>query len=152
MNADLEAQALAVLRGDEGVKAHCYDDATGKRVRAPKGNLTIGIGIDLEGGLDAAEMDWLERHRLQREWRALMGALLKQEIYLALLPAPAQLALAVMAFQLGAEKVMRFRKMIAAIARGRWLKAGDEAMDSAWARQTRPRAKRVQALLARCAQ
>ena len=41
-----------------------YDDATGKRVRAPVGRLTIGVGINLDDGLDEHEVDWLERHRL----------------------------------------------------------------------------------------
>ena len=41
-----------------------YDDATGKRVRAPVGRLTIGVGINLDVGLDEYEVDMLERHRL----------------------------------------------------------------------------------------
>ena len=35
---------------DEGYKRYAYDDATGNRVKAPQGNLTIGIGFNLDCG------------------------------------------------------------------------------------------------------
>ena len=150
MRADLREQALAVLRHDEGEREYAYDDATGKRVRAPEGNLTIGIGTDLDAGLDATERVWLEDHRLEREWHALMGHFVEHGMYLALLPDPAQLALALMAYQLGADKVMHFPKMLVAVKNGRWKTAAAEATDSEWAQQSPPRAARVAALLRSC--
>ena len=151
MREDLREQALAVLRIDEDERKYAYDDADGKRVRAPKGSLTIGVGVNLDAGLDDAESAWLTRHRLEGEWTLLMAHLAHCGIYLALLPLPAQLALALMAYQLGAERLMRFRKMVQAIQDGDWGKAADEALDSEWARETSYRAARVAALLRGCA-
>ena len=152
LDAALEAQALAILRADEGEREFPYDDATGERVKAPVGNLTVGIGIDLDAGVSRPERLWLEDHRLRREWAGLMAGAVKHEpsVYLALLPRPAQLALALMAFQLGAERALRFRKMMAALSRGAFHAAAREALDSSWARQTAPRAARVAALLRSC--
>ena len=149
----LEAQALAILRADEGERKYPYDDATGKRVTAPVGNVTVGVGIDLDAGLEPPERMWLEDHRLRREYHALMGGLVEHEphVYLALLPRAAQLALALMAFQLGAPRLLRFRKMFAALARRGWDGAAKEALDSKWARETPHRAARVAALLRSCA-
>ena len=150
MNAAME-QALAVLRNDEGRREHPYDDATGKRVHAPKGILTVGVGINLEEGLDDEEMDWLERHRLEREVGALVPALHQEHrVYLYLLPGPAQLALMLACFQLGAPRLMKFHRMLDAVSRGDWRAAGAEAVDSAWARETASRAEEVAALFRQC--
>ena len=151
------SQALCILRGDEGVRRHAYDDATGERVRAPKGNLTIGVGINLDAGLDDMEIDWLERHRVHVRRLALshllMGMALAEGrgINLDALPEDADLALTLMAFQLGPERVCGFRKMLAAIGSGDWSTAADEALASKWDAQTAPRAERVAKLLRGCA-
>jgi hypothetical protein len=50
--------------GEEGRKPFAYNDATGKTVTCqPGGNLSIGVGINLETGLDATEIQWLFYHR-----------------------------------------------------------------------------------------
>lgn len=151
MNADLKAQALAVLRNDEGRREQPYDDATGLRVSAPKGTLTIGVGINLDEGLDDAEMDWLEEHRLKREWLALVLALHREHaVFAYMLPQPAQLGLALMCFQLGSPKVMRFHQMLGAIARRDWRQAAIEAKHSKWGRETVHRAEEVAVLFRSC--
>lgn len=152
MRQALVERVLTLLRGDEGVRPHAYDDATGKRVRAPVGRLTIGVGIDLDQGLDAYEIDLLERHRLHREVLALehkASSLAPRPVTPSLLPDDAQVALACMAFQIGGAGVAEFHRMLSAVAAGRWGQAADEALDSAWARQTPRRAAEVAALLRR---
>ena len=130
-----------------------YDDATGERVRAPVGRLTIGVGINLDVGLDEHEVDWLERHRLhvgmvafEREAAALA---FPGPTHLAstLLPDDAQVALSLMVFQLGPDGTLEFHAMLKAIASGDWEGAAAEALDSAWAKETPKRAKMVAALL-----
>lgn len=48
-----------------------------------------------------------------------------------------------MAFQLGVTGFMEFKRMREALMRAEWIKARDEALNSAWARQTPARAERV---------
>jgi hypothetical protein len=56
---------LARLPAAEDRRPFAYNDATGKRVTClPDGNLTIAEGINLETGLDAVEIDFLDRHRV----------------------------------------------------------------------------------------
>lgn len=48
-----------------------------------------------------------------------------------------------MAFQMGVGGVMKFKRMLDAMAKCDWHKAADEALNSQWARQTPARAERV---------
>jgi lysozyme len=54
-----------------------------------------------------------------------------------------QNALVEMAYQMGFEKLMSFKKMMAAIAKQDWIVAQREALDSDWFRQTPKRAQRT---------
>lgn len=49
---------------NEGFRSYPYDDATGLRVKAPKGNLTVGYGTNLANGLSPLEALTLLRGRL----------------------------------------------------------------------------------------
>src|ERR1700761_2588034 len=55
---------LARLKLDEGYETYPYDDETGLRVRAPKGNITIGYGTNLDAGLSDEEADILMTLRI----------------------------------------------------------------------------------------
>lgn len=158
MKKPLFELALAILRGDEGVRKHPYDDATGKRVRAPVGNVTIGCGINLDEGLDDYLIDIMERHLLHVNLLALEHRLRTEDvefgatpIVLADEPDKVQLALALMVFQLGPDRVMRFARMLNAISGHDYAAAAKEALDSKWARETAPRAERVAKLFRECA-
>ena len=48
-----------------------------------------------------------------------------------------------MAFALGVEGFLRFRHLLAACQAGQWTKAGEELLDSTWARQVGDRAQRL---------
>ena len=146
-------EALRRLRSDEGVRRTPYDDRTGRPVRAPSGGrVTIGVGINLDAGLDDEEVDWLERHRLYREWRAFSHGVttLSPGLEPGRLPAPCLLALALMAFQLGASSALEFHGMFAAVRRNDWPGAAREALCSKWYRQTPRRADEVARLLVSC--
>lgn len=60
----MSAEGLKRLRLDEDFEAEAYDDATGFRVRAPKGNLTIGYGTNLAIGITDEEAELLMLMRL----------------------------------------------------------------------------------------
>ena len=152
MTPATQSEALRILRRDEGVRKHAYDDATGERVRAPLGVLTIGVGINLDEGLDSNEIDWLERNRMERECVAFASRY--AHTYgerPTVLPEDAQLALALMAFQLGPARLMGFRKMLHAVAGRNFRRAAAEALDSKWDKQTAGRAIRVAKLFHKCA-
>jgi len=59
------------------------------------------------------------------------------------LPSDVQQMLVEMAYQMGVEGVMKFRKMLAAIEREDWCEALKEGKDSRWYRQTPSRAREV---------
>jgi lysozyme len=52
-------------------------------------------------------------------------------------------AVAEMVFNLGAQRLLRFRHMLAAIRVGDWERAAEEAADSDWAREVGERANRI---------
>lgn len=149
MKTELFDEAIGYLRADEGVKRFAYDDATGREVSAPEGTLTIGVGINLKVGLDDYEIDMLTRHRLHSELLTLEHAASTREpaVELVSLPGPVQVALALMAYQLGADRLMEFHRMLDAVAAGDWQRAANEAVHSRWDRQTPRRAERVASLL-----
>ena len=63
------------------------------------------------------------------------------------MPHPAQAMLADMAYQLGVHGVLAFDDMLTCMQREDWQCAHDAALDSAWARETPARAKRVSGIL-----
>ena len=162
MNPHLKELALEMLRSDgqEGVRRHAYDDATGKRVRAPEGNLTIGCGINLDQGLDDYEVDMLERHRLHVNLVELEARLKGMHLAngvgmdMGALPDSVQLGLALMVFQLGPAKVCGFRHMLGCLSLRPpdWEGAARDALDSKWAEdQTPHRAEAVAKLFRKAA-
>ena len=58
-----------------------------------------------------------------------------------------QNALANMAFQLGLDRLLQFRKTLQLLQGGKWEAAADEALNSDWARQVTARAHRVTELI-----
>lgn len=104
---------------EEGDRQFAYNDATGKRVTCkPNGNLSIGIGINLEFGLDEEEREWLTRHRLllHSAW------LCKFPWYQALDPVRRSVFLDI-SFNAGDGGLLHFPKLIAAAADKNWAEA-----------------------------
>jgi lysozyme len=123
------------LLRQEGEVLHAYEDHLGF--------LTIGVGrlIDKRrgGGITRAE----SRMLLENDIRRIEGELQKRLVYWHKLPDPVQRALCNMAFQMGVEGLLRFRKTLDHIKHGRYVEAADEALNSTWANQTPRRAKAV---------
>lgn len=124
----------AQLTVDEGRKSRMYLD------NANPPRWTIGVGFNLSDRalpdpiIDAL-LDWCidnVQHELDSAlpwWRTMNDA--------------RQNALANMAFQLGLDKLLKFKKTLDLLKTGRWDAAATEALDSDWARQCPNRAKRV---------
>lgn len=127
----------ADLERDEGLKLTPYTDS--------RGVLTIGFGRNLDNvGISRTEALYLLDNDITEVCRRLDQFL---PWWRTLDDARAR-ALANMAFQMGLGGLLGFRKMLAALKDGHWLAAREEALASAWARQTPERAKRIAQIFA----
>lgn len=132
-------ELLDDLRRDEGWRDQAYRDSLGY--------LSIGYGFLIDerrrGRLPRNVGEyWLEVAARER-WDALHAAL----PWLRYQPDDVQRALGNMAYQMGVEGVLGFKKMLAALEAGEREKAAKEAINSLWAAQTPERAARVAALI-----
>lgn len=128
-----------ILREEEGEVAWVYPDSLGF--------WTIGVGFLVDkrkgGSLRPEEITFILRNRIAIHTAELRRAL----PWFDRLNDVRQAVLVCMAFQLGTEGVLAFHGMLAAALIGDFVKAGDEMLDSKWARSDSPaRAKRMQKL------
>ena len=123
------------LKRDEGVVRHAYKDHLGY--------LTIGIGFlidERKGGYMPDEvMEFWLGYEIEKRREALNKAL----PFFNSLDEARQGALINMAYQLGVNGVLAFKKMLHSMHRGDYDIAAKEALDSRWATQTPERAKRI---------
>lgn len=114
--------AYARLGGEEGRRQFAYDDSTGRRVTClPAGNLSIAVGVNLETGLDDAEIDWLSQHRL-----AKVAAQLAGYSWYAALDEVRQSVCLDLAFNQGLHGLLKYPRMIAALSQQNWISAANE--------------------------
>ena len=105
------------LLTEEGKRPFAYNDLTGKRVTCqPGGNLSIGVGLNLETGLDNEEIEWLLRHRVGKTAVALVGYSWYQKCN-----APRRSALLDIGFNGGVGDLLHYPRMLAAIGRDDWM-------------------------------
>lgn len=126
------AKLAAQLAADEGRKARMYLDTVNKWTAGVGRNLSDRafsddeIDLMLKNDIDNVMRD------LDREcawWRDMNDA--------------RQNALANLCFQLGINRLLGFKSMLALLAAGRWDAAAAAGLDSKWAQQVPARAKRV---------
>jgi lysozyme len=115
----------------EGLKLRPYKCSAGK--------LTIGIGRNIEDrGITKEEAIYLAKNDIQ----GVEQALALNHWYATLDPIR-QKVIIDMAFNMGINGLLKFKKMILAIERRDFVKAADEMLDSLWAEQVGVRAKRL---------
>jgi lysozyme len=120
------------LKGDEGFRAHPYRDTVGK--------LTIGVGRNLDDvGISEAEGDMLLGGDLQKA-QAFINTHLPWALHLS---EPRYGVLTNMAFNMGGDKLMEFRKFLSAAQTGDIETAAAELENSHWYEQTGARAHRL---------
>jgi lysozyme len=121
---------------DEGLHLKPYRDTAGK--------LTIGVGRNLDDvGVTRDEALML----LANDIAALPGALDRALPWWRGLDEPRARSLANMAFNLGASRLLEFRRMLGALRAGDYETAAREAMNSKWAAQVGQRANRIAVLI-----
>lgn len=128
-------QITADLKSDEGFCPHVYQDT--------EGYYTLGYGFMVDpdrGGEIPIEVadSWLD-FNIGQIVDELWGRLDNFHSY----PCQVQRALVNMAYQMGVDGLLGFRKMLALIDAGKYREAADEGLKSRWAVQTPNRAQRV---------
>tara|TARA_R110000868_G_scaffold95522_3_gene262644 strand:+ start:8295 stop:8708 length:414 start_codon:yes stop_codon:yes gene_type:complete len=120
------------LQRDEGLKLKPY--------LCPAGKLSLGYGRNLDDvGITQDEAMAMLDNDIDRVNAQLAKAL----PWLETKSPDVQRAIANMTFQMGIGALLKFKKMLAALQARDYNAARREALDSAWAKQTPQRAKRV---------
>lgn len=137
------------LEKHEGRRGDIYDDATGRRIQPGtyvKGHPTTGIGFALNNApLDDAEIDFILNRRAEKAEKDATRIAGKSTWLM--IGEGRRIALAAMAYQLGAAGLEGFHDMLGHLRRGEYRDAAREALDSDWAAQTPDRAKETAEIL-----
>lgn len=136
-----------MLEVEEGATGVPYDDATGHRLKAPIGKVTIGCGRNTDAKpLRADEIIYLLDNDINDaidDCKTVLG-----EFEYRGLGEVHQFAIINMAFTLGRAGLAKFEKTLDAIRRKEFREAADHLLDSLWAREQAPeRAARVAEML-----
>ena len=127
---------LEHLKLEEGFSPTVYSDTTD--------HLTIGYGWNLDNRpMTEREASFV----LEDQVTEINQRVCRELRFYWELPEPVKLAVVAMAFQLGLNGLLGFKKMLHALQCEDWERASREALDSKWAKQTPARAKRVAALI-----
>ncbi len=141
MQQSMNRETLAEeLRRDEAVRTEVYTDSVGK--------LTIGVGWNLtDNGLPMSIIDNLLDIGMDT---ALVDAqaLVSEGVFEKLCDAR-QRVLCNMAFNMGRPVLATFKRFLAAVRENDWELAALEMLDSRWARQVGPRARRLAEMMRR---
>lgn len=122
------------LLRDEGVEYKPYSCTADK--------LTIGVGRNLDDvGINHDEAMFMLNNDIAR----CVKEIDKNFPWSARLTDPREAALINMAFNLGITRLLKFKKMLAALEVGEYIVAAKEMLDSKWARQVPNRARRLAA-------
>lgn len=113
----------------EGYREKPYKDTLGV--------LTIGIGFNIDQGLDAEEIDLIFNHRAMKAEKDAINIIGRSWDNLN---NPRQYIIKSMVYQMGAAGFSKFKKTIEAIRSGDYDTAANEMLDSKWALQTPNRA------------
>jgi len=129
------AALLAQLKIDEGVRLLPYRDA--------RGNLTIGIGTNLDAGITEPEAESLCYSRIA----AAETALAQSVPWWRDLDDARQMAVANLCYNMGINTLLEFKNMLAALHAGDFDGAADDLLASKYATQVGARAQRIAELI-----
>lgn len=107
------------------------------------GNDTVGCGRLVSRGFSQDEVDLM----LQNDIRDSMKDLDRNIPWWRSLPEPKMRALTNMVHNLGINRFLGFKRMLAAMEAGDFNEAASQALDSKWSNQVGERAKRIAALI-----
>lgn len=133
----------ARLNSEEGRRAFPYNDLTAKRVTCrPTGNLSIGVGINLEVGLDDVEINFLLNHRLTKT-----DASLRNYAWYPPLDEPRASVFLDVGFNDGVEGILHYVDTIHFAGLADWQQCAAALLDSDAARELPARYKALSQIL-----
>lgn len=127
-------RSVDILKEFEGFRAKAYKDSTG--------HLTIGYGFNVDAGIDERAASALIEHQVTELYADLM-----RFEWFDNLDEVRQSVLVQMAFQMGVNGLLKFRKTLYYVKGGEYEKAADEMLNSLWAKQTPARAHHVATMM-----
>jgi lysozyme len=141
--SELHQLLKASAREHEGLRLKPYLDCCGRYWRdcacAEKGKLTVGYGRNLDDvGISMREADMLLDTDVDRAISAA-GHL----DWFGRLDLIRQWVISEMVFNMGLEKLLKFKRMLTAMARAEYATAAAEMLDSAWKERVKGRAIRL---------
>ena len=126
------------IKIDEGFVSTPYECTAGK--------ITIGYGRNIEdNGITREEAEMLLRNDIQ----STRGELSSKFDWFLLMPYDKQAVLINMCFNLGLTRLLKFKKMLAALKVKDYKEASIQMLDSKWAEQVGERATRLSDAMAR---
>jgi len=113
-----------------------------KPYKCSAGKLTIGYGRNLEDcGISSAEADYLFQADFNRAIQDAMALCNKFGVNYKNLSEARFFVLTDMAFNMGYDRLSKFKKLFSALKKGLYDDAADEMVDSLWYKQTGNRSK-----------
>lgn len=131
----LTAQTIGHLKIDEGFRSRPYLDTENK--------LTLGYGWNLDRPIRLAEAEL----RLRNDVSEAIAECAKNFPWFGELDLDRQSVLVNMAFNLGINRLLMFKKTLAAIEAHDFSRAAEEMINSMWATQVKDRAVRLAAIM-----
>lgn len=127
------------VKQNEGFRGQPYDDATGKKLIAPIGKVTIGYGINTDDSpLTEEEATLILELRLKK----LTEQLKKELVFFSALSQNRQIALTDMAYNMGIGGLLSFKNTLKLMQQGNFEQAANNVLVSNYAKQVPSRAKR----------
>lgn len=124
---------------DEGFRSQPYDDATSEKLTAQKGKVTLGCGRNLDDcPLTIDEAIYLMKRPLDE-----LEHQLDNTSFYKTLSDERKLIILNMAYNLGYNGLLQFKRMIAAIETFNYKLVAEEMLNSKWAQQVGDRAVRL---------
>ncbi len=127
---------VELLKKHEGVRLRPYLCSAGK--------VTIGVGRNIEDiGISDEESDFLLMNDIKRTIRELC----ENVNFFDTMDGVRKVALVDMCFNLGISRFLKFKKTLKFLSEKNYPAAADEMLNSRWARQVGPRAKRLSKMI-----
>ena len=128
---------LKQLGGEEAYKEFPYDDATGEEVRAPKGNLTVGVGFNLSSGCPRDLANIIATYFINKN-----DAQLARDLdFYDMLDEVRKCVILDLSFNMGVHGVEAFKTTLNLISQGFYKNAAAQLRKSAWYSQVPRRAE-----------
>ncbi len=127
----MDEKWFAYTRRYEGLNVFPY--------QCPTGHMTIGYGHNLENGISKEAAEFI----LQQDMQAAQMAVSRRFEWFKKLNTVRQFVLVDMCFNMGIARLCTFKKFLAALRRGDFMRAANEMLSSRWAGQVGRRAREL---------